>query len=63
MKWNSLWNLDHVRVFDPDLKDNEVTAGSGDIVYVGNYLIVGDAFVLVDWIHDVAIAKGKGTVW
>jgi hypothetical protein len=59
---NSLWNLDRVGVFDPDLEDNEVTAGSGDIVYMGNYLIVRDGFVLVDRIHDVAIAKGKGTV-
>ena len=44
------------------MKANEVTAGSGDTIYVGNYLIVRDAIVHVDRIHDVAIAKGEGTV-
>jgi hypothetical protein len=56
------WNANQIGFFNPNLKDSNITAGLGDIVYIGNYLIMRDVFVFIKRICDLASTKGEDIV-
>ena len=53
------WNVNQIGFFDPNFKDNNITAGSGDITYMGNNPIIRDVFVFIERIHNLITIKGE----